>query len=225
MNPAAPVTPRRRVSSLVIGIALIVAVGVLAYMLGAARAHNEPSVLREQAVAAPASYAGDLAGMRADLRDLRDQLLSAVPRPDLRTPAVPVSDTDAKLLAAIERLEAAISRLDPGFGRPVSQPHDPDVLARLGAELRSLNPGPKDSEGNDPLFDWMNQHGKELTARHLLWTLDEVLAAYGPPTSVETGATDITLHYDIRQLADERIMEVQFRAKSLRIVDACVTWR
>ena len=45
------------------------------------------------------------------------------------------------------------------------------------------------------------------------------------PTSVEPDNADITLHYDIRKPADGRIMELQFRSRSLRIVDANISWR
>jgi hypothetical protein len=225
MNATNGGTQRARPGSIVLGAALMLAVGVTAYLLGAVHARNEPALVPQQAVDAPVHSVDDIAAMRSDLRDLREQFLSAAPRPDLRTPAVPGSEGDAKLIAAIERLEAAISRLDHGTGGGVSTHPYGTELVGLGQELDQLDIVPRSDDAVQPFWDWAEKRVPDLSSKYLLWSVDQVISACGRPARVETSGDQIYLEYDVGRERDGHVGEVHFITTSLRVVQVELNWR
>lgn len=190
---------------------------MIGYLLGMIRNRAEPTIAREPLLEVRTDMR-ELEALQADLRELRDELTRAKPERDTRTPAVPTSDDDARLIAMLERLEAAIARLDGGAGRPPPNGLEIGLLARLDREVSLLMPGVVGEDGQEALGTWMEQRSKELTAQHLLWTLDEVITTYGRPTQVDSDFDRIALHYDVRKLAEDFTVDVSFVTYSLRVI-------
>jgi hypothetical protein len=215
--------PRSRPGSLLLWIGLLVAVAVIGYLLGMIKNRVEPTIAREPSIEVRTDTR-EFESLHADLRELRDELTRAGPERDVRTPAGPQKDGDARLIAVLERLEAAIGRLD---GAPVgtgSRPRDTALVERLDRELTLQNPGSSVEDGSDAVYAWMEERSKELTAQHALWSIDDVMATYGRPTHVESDNISITLRYEIRRMGEDRGVELRFQATSLRIVYVAVSY-
>jgi hypothetical protein len=216
--------PRARPGALVLGLSLLSAVGVIGYLLGMIRDRAEPTIARETATLVRAD-SHELDALHADLRELRDELSRPMPsHHEARAPALARDDTNARLVAVLERLEAAIGRLEGGQGQPVSRARDTSLFASLNQEFVLRNPGTTIEDGSEEVYAWMDERSRELTAQHALWSIDEVMATYGRPTEVESDNVGITLRYEIRRLAEDRGVEVRFNATSLRIVYVTVSY-
>ncbi len=222
-SSASDANTRWRNASLVLGVGLLVAVAVIGYLLGTTASPVEPVIPREPMVGvAPDTRAMDT--LHAEFRELRDELSRVRPERDVRTPAVPTLDTNERLIAVLERLEAAIGRLEPGQAQSASRPRDAALIGRLDRELALHQPVPAMEEGSGAIWEWMNDRSRELTAQHALWSVDDVIAAYGRPTHVESDNVSITLRYEIRRLDEDRGVELRFNAASLRIVYVTVSY-
>src|SRR6185503_12811086 len=153
MSPTSDPVPRTRPGALALGSGLLIAVAVIGYLLGMIRNRAEPTIARETAIEVRADTR-ELEALHADLRALRDELARGGPERDVRTPAVKQEDTQARLLAVLERLEAAVGCLDAVQGRPVSRPRETALIERLDRELLPLNPESATDEGREQVYAW-----------------------------------------------------------------------
>ncbi len=216
---------RQRPWVFVLGFASLIAAGVVGYLTGSSPSKPDRVLVPEATPRSPAEYGRDIADLQAELRGLREDLQHSVSVRDVRTPAHPTNVNDATLLAAIERLELSVARLEGSKSRSPIRADDPALVARLGQELDRLShePPPGD-DPSDVLIEWINARTDDLTSQHLLWTIDDVLAAYGRPTSAEGSQGEVVLHYDVRPWDPKRFVELQFTTSSSRVMYATVTW-
>jgi hypothetical protein len=226
MSPEPSQMNTRRPVALVLGFGLLIAAGALGFMFGSWRAQPPGAPVETRTVTIPAPEPVAIAALRDDVRALREDMQLAMQTRSAREPAVATLDDGGKLVAAIERLEATIARLDHGASGAVSTHQYGAGLKGLGQEIDQLDIVPRTDDGDvQPFLNWAEKRAPALTSQYLLWTVDEVIGACGRPTRVETNGDQISLNYDLGRERDGHVAEVQFIIASLRVVRVEFGWR
>ncbi len=126
---------------------------------------------------APGSAArSDDSALVLELRALGDRIEAALARGgDARAPVVGATEADTdRVVALLERCTTLIERLE----RAESSALPRALVAPKAADRSALSRPPAD--GDSERAQWL----RELKARHLFWSYQDVLDAYGPPDSI-----------------------------------------
>jgi hypothetical protein len=219
-------TPRRRPGSTLLGFGLVLATGVIGYLLGSQRTPADAHLANLSPASSQSPGAKEFEELRSELRELRDQLQQRdAPVGGGRVPAGTPDDRLSRLLSAIEKLDAQTSRLEGGGVQAAKQPPNPQLLPSLAVEAKASLLRPSEQDDSSTAFnDWSEARSKELHEVHLLWTIDDIVAAYGRPSKVEEVSGQLVLRYDIVPLDNEREAEIAFWTLATRVIHTSVSW-
>lgn len=150
---------------------------------------------------APANQ--DLAPILAELRKLNETLSiqshgsdpASTPGPN-REPATPRSDTTDRFEAAVERLDQILKGAESRLGRGQAT-----IEGLKGEGYPSLDAMFQRAESLKETF------GDELRARHILWSVEDVVERYGKPSTINSPNNCVYLLYTRRDVSggDEEV--------------------
>jgi hypothetical protein len=222
---APPLPPRgRTLAANLACVALGGACVALGFGLGRAGSTNRPApavapdVGPAVALAEPRADAASTDGLVAELRRLHEAIEGlALARSERSVAVGPPTDLSG-VQRALEGLKAAMEHRPAGSPDPgASAPPRTQPFVSLARELAAAPAWNDDDQTTAEWWShWVDAKSLELTRQHLLWTTDQLLAAYGTPFSAQAPNGGLFLEYAFDNSATQT-MHVGFTLATGRV--------
>lgn len=222
MHETPEVRHRPRPGSIILGLLVVTIAATAGYLVGSLRETTESKALALPIVEQSQLEPAWASALRSELNALREEVRMSRAIPESRTPANTGSTSEVGPRVDLARLDAAIARLEARTklsAQAARSPPEPRLLERLAHEASRFEwqavGGFTNAAGYD---EWLRESQEALTRSHRLWTMEDVLQAYGSPDK----STGSMVSYAVRSLDSETSVVLQFWFEGDRVTNAQV---